>query len=212
MRLSAVFLAALLFASSVAVAGETMSLPAPMKKGGPDLFTAIDNRASASQGNFPKGELSREDVATILWAATGKNRDGKKWTVPMGMGTPPYCKVYYADKQGAYQYDWNRHTLVKITDRNIVPDTVTQGFAQEAPALIFIVEDAAEKAKIMSDAWRNEFTILLAGAMSQNIYLAAQGVGVGARLVYSVDREAAHRLLKLPSGDKVFFAIVLGKG
>lgn len=188
-----------------------LPLPAPQKTGGPELFTAIDNRASAAQGNFAANELRLEDAATLLWAATGLNRDGSKWTVPMGRGAPPYCKVCYADKNGAYVYDWKSHALVKITDHNIIADTVTQDFARKAPGMIYVVEDAAEKAKITFDAWRDEFTLLLAGAMSQNIYLAAQGLRIDARLIYSVDRDATRRLLELSADDKVFFAIVLGK-
>lgn len=210
MKFLALALAAIVLAGAVNAA-DTLSLPPPQKTGGPDLFTAIDQRGSPGHNDFPKKELAPQDVATICWAATGLNRDGKKWTVPMGMGVPPYCNVFYADKSGAYRYNWKNHTLEQITDQNIIPLTVAQGFAKAAPAVLYIAEDAAAKAKISNSAWATEFTVLLAGAMSQNVYLAAQGVGVGARLVYSIDRDLTAKLLKLPAGDTTFFGILLGK-
>lgn len=208
----AVVLAAVL--ATVAVAGETVSLPQPQKTDGMPLFEAIDHRASPGQSDFPFGKLSREDAATILWATTGLNRDGKDtWTVPMAMGVQPYCKVYYADTTGAYRYDWKTHSMEKVTGENIIERVMLQDFAKKVPAALIIVEDGAEKAKIRTRSMkaRDEFTVLAAGMMSQNAYLAARGVGAGARLVYSVELDDAAKYLQLAKNDRALFAILLGK-
>ncbi len=194
---------------SQAFAGD-IKLPDPQKAGGPALFNAIDHRASATQNSFPTGDLTQQDVSTILWAACGQNRDGKLWTVPMAMGRPPYCKIYLTNKDGAFLYDWRTHSLVQVTGDKVHSRIPTQPFAKNSPANLIIVEDGEQVAQ-MNGPTANEFPLVLAGAMSQNIYLATQAVSVGARLVYSISRDEAAKALKLGEKDKALFAIILGK-
>ena len=81
--------AALLLAAASAATAANIVLPEPDKTGGPSVMEAIANRASAEQRDFSKEELSLKELSTILWAATGKNREPKGWTVPMAMGASP---------------------------------------------------------------------------------------------------------------------------
>lgn len=185
-------------------------MPPPQKTGGAPLFEAIDQRASAKQAGFPSGEISRQDLSTILWAASGLNRDGKLWTVPMAMGRPPYCKIYVTDAAGVYLYNWKNHSLEEIGSASAHADLPMQDFAKKAPMNLYIVVDGAEMAQ-MDSPFTNEFGPVLAGAMSQNIYLACQGVDVGARLVYSIKRTEATKYFKLAAGDTPLFAIIMGK-
>jgi len=150
-------------------------------------------------------------MSTVLWAASGKNRDGVKWTVPMAMGKPPYCKVYIATDEGAFLYNWDTHSLVTVTRDNIKPDIATQEFGQKAPATMVFVTDGEELAKYSNQAWAEEFGIMLVGAMSQDVYLASEALGIGARLIYMVDREKTASHLKIGPKDKVVCAMVLGK-
>jgi Nitroreductase len=197
------------FAASLQ-AGEVIKLPAPQKTGGVDVLKAIDMRASASGAEFPKGKLSRQDLSTLLWAASGLNRDGnEKWTVPMAMGRPPYTKVYVTDKEGVYLYDWQNHALVVVsTDTKAHGSIPMQGFGKTASTNIYMVPDMAQLSESSNG---EEWGALLAGAMSQNIYLAAEAVGVGARLVYSIERERAGEAFGLKDGETALFAIILGK-
>lgn len=207
------FIAAMMFSCMVgtyALAGE-IKLPEPKKAGGMPLFEAIDSRGSFGQGDIPTGQLTREDLATILWAATGTNRDGAKWTVPMAMGRPPYSKVYVLDDTGSYLYNWKNHSLIELGKTNVKPDIASQGFAKTIPAILIIATDATEIAKFGNNPFGDEFAVVLAGAMSQNIYLASEGVGVAARVVYSIERDKAASLLRLNKGDRPLFAVLLGK-
>lgn len=194
-----------------AVAAEG-TLPAPKKVGGPSVLEAIDARASAPQDGFPAGDLTQEDWGTLLWAATGHNRDGSKWTVPMAMGRPPYCKVYIAIQEGVFLYDWNNHSLVQISGEDRRAELPTQAFGQQAPAVMCIVADGDALAALPNpEPLSSEFAMVLGGSIAQNVYLAAQTLDVGARLVYSVDRDTAQRCLATAANDKVLFAILLGK-
>ena len=84
--------------SAFAVEGK---LPDPQTNGGPTVLTAIEERASAPGKGFPTGAISDEDLGTLLWAASGRNRENKGWSVPMAMGKPPYCTVYVVGQDGA---------------------------------------------------------------------------------------------------------------
>ncbi len=202
-------LAAAFFAGAVSAA-DAVRLPAPQKSGGPALLDAVNARASAPGGGFPSGQLSQQDLSTLLWAASGLNRDGRLWTVPMAMGRPPYCKLYVITKTGTSLYDWRNHALVPVSSADFTGTVPAQGFAKAAPVNLIVVVDGAELAALRSP-YGEEMAHILAGAMSQNVYLAAQAVNAGARLIYSIDRNAAVRDLGLSSGDVPLFSIVLGK-
>ncbi len=200
----------LILAYSLNSFAEDIKLPEPQKAGGPALYNAIDHRASANQNTFPSGELSQQELSTILWAASGHNRNGKLWTVPMAMGRPPYCKIYITNRDGVYLYDWRNHTLVQISSDNVHSRIPTQPFAKNAPVNLYIVEDGEQMAQ-MNGPTDAEFPLVLAGAMSQNIYLASQGLWVGARMAYSINRDEAAKAFNLGPRDKALFVIVLGK-
>lgn len=191
-------------------AGE-FKLPAPKKTGGIPVFEAIDHRGSEEQNGFPAGKVGQEELSTILWAASGLNRDGSKWTVPMAMGRPPYTKVYVLDDSGAYLYSWKNHSLIEVTKNNVKPEIALQSFAKTVPTILIFALDSEELGKFGDNPHTEEFGVLLVGSMSQNIYLASESVGVGARLVYSIDRDKAATQLKLNKNDKAICAVLLGK-
>lgn len=209
MRLFVCSLMAALFMTAAAMSGD-IELPPPQKAGGPPLFDAMDRRASAPGNAFPSGMPSLQELSTILWAASGQNRDGVKWTVPMAMGRPPYCRIYVTMDSGTYRYDWEKNVLAFVSGEN--PNTVlpAQAFVRNAPVALYLVLDAAAIGAL-SGKTVNEFGPLLAGAMSQNIYLACEGLGIGTRLVYSIDRAKAATSLALPAGDTALFVMPLGK-
>lgn len=210
MRILVCLLFVALSLSGFAAAGD-IALPKPRKSGGPPLFEALDARASAGQQNFPSKQLELNDFSTILWAASGLNRDGSKWTVPMGMGKPPYCDIYATLDSGVYRYDWESHLLKQISDRDVRTLLPEQPFAKNAPAAIYIVADGEALAAVSRPGWGAEWGPLLAGAMSQNVYLACSGVNAGTRLLYSIDRDLAKREFKLGPKDEPLFVMVLGK-
>lgn len=201
------FLSACLFVQASAA---DIQLPKPQKTGGKPMFEVIDQRSSARGSDFPSEKIPEETLSTILWAASGHNRDGRLWTVPMAMGKPPYCKIYLTSTDGVYLYHWKNHSLELVSDENIHADIPMQKFAKDAPLNLYIVADG-KMLNDMNSPFGDEFGLVLAGAMSQNIYLACQGLDVGARLIYSIQREEAFKKLRLSPGDKPYFAIVLGK-
>lgn len=195
----------LILFSATSVFAVEGKLPDPQTNGGPTVLTAIDERASATGKNFPTGAISDKDLGTILWAATGRNRQNKGWTVPMAMGKAPYCTVYVAGEDGAYRYEWKDHSLRKITSENIKKIVGMQGFVGQAPyVLIFVIDtEAAEK----HGAGTGE---ILIGAMTQNTYLAGQALGIGTRYIASIESDTISTKLLLKDSEKPLCVLPIG--
>ena len=186
----------LLGAAIVAVLWQDHGMPLPRRgEAGTPVLAALEKRASAGQADFPAGEISPETLGTLLWAATGLNRGGKGWTVPMAMGREPYVSVYVATANGAYLYDWRFDSLKEITKEDIRGSIARQDFARTAPmTLVFVINsEALDRLQ--------QFGYVAVGAMTQNVYLAADELGIGTRYVASLVPDAVKTGLKLAEGD-----------
>ena len=190
-----------------------IKLPAPLKDGGPNVLKAIDQRGSAGQSGLTGDKLTPEDLSTVLWAASGHNRDGAKWTVPMALGTEPYCKLYIADETGVYLYNWREHVLNQVLTQDIRAEIARQEFVQKAPQIIIMVlDDSILAAKVKDAEGRKEMEMLAVGSMSQNIYLASQAVDAQTRMVFYTDRDKITELLKLPADHQPVCIMPISKG
>ena len=160
-----VFLALLISASSAFAIGKDIILTTPQKQGGPSVLEAISNRQSSKI--FARRDVDMKDLSTILWAATGKNRADRGWTVPMAMGAAPYISVYALNKDGCYIYNWEKNTLALISDKKMLTKAGTQDYVGTAPIiLVFATKGAGPRVENWAE--------VAVGAMSQNVYLAAQ--------------------------------------
>ena len=194
------FICLSVFAATTAFAAD-ITLPAPKTQGGPDILSALKNRASAPGNGFPTGAVSKEDLSTLLWAASGLNRGDKGWTVPMAMGKEPYCDIYVVSDEGVFRYDWKAHALKQISSAKVKGDLGGQGWVATAPyVLVFVANN--EKLSVFRDPARNaSFGFVLIGAMTQNVYLAGQAMGIGARYAATLDAVKVRGHLQLKEAD-----------
>jgi hypothetical protein len=196
-----------MFASCVSAA--EIKLPDPQKSGGMGLFEALRKRSSAPGGDFPSGALSDEELSTVLWAASGLNR-GKGWTVPMANGYPPYCKVYVLDDRGVFLYDWSEHALKEISNENIKGSVGMQGFVKNAGTILAFVASGKDL-ESFDEERAKLFSAVLVGAMTQDAYLAAAALDLGARYIHSIHRRALTEKLNLEQGDEPICIFLLGR-
>ena len=216
--LTALFLLSLSLVSAAGaaeVSGPTASqpsftLPAPQKTGGEGIFDALSHRASGTRNAFPHGDISTQELSTILWAASGLNRPEKGWTAPMASGSEPYCKVYVLGKCGVFLYDWKQHALNTVSQGDARLDVSGQRFVAEAPYVLLFVADG-KVLEAMNDPRAAGWAPVLTGAMTQNVYLAAESMGIGARYMASMKEEVAREALKLDPSDTPICIMPLGK-
>lgn len=195
---------AMLFVGSAAgCARADVALPAPDTDGGPGVLTAIRTRASASHAGFSDRTISDRDLSTLLWAATGRNRKGSGWTIPLAMGKPPYVDVYVLAKNGSFLYDWDRNALKRTGTENIIGKAGRQSFVASASHILVFVKNEREQ-------FSRDFGDVAAGAMTQNVYLAATGLGIKARYVVGMDVELLKASLGLGEHKKPVCIMPLG--
>ena len=196
-------------AASVASADE--KLPDPRKDGGDGIFALLERRASGTRGDFPKGAISREELSTVLWAASGLNRGGKGWTVPMAMGKPPYVNIYAVTPEGAFLYDLKNNALVTVNEKNILSDINGDGFVQASPVVLVFVSDPEGTGDPSGINAGNALAFIASGAMTQNIYLAADALGISGRYMVSMKADAVKKDLKLKDNEVPLCIMPLAK-
>ncbi len=202
--LSAMFF--LLFGISAGIAEAVTSdimLTSPEKDGGISLFKAIEERSSATQKAFKEKEPSLKELSTLLWAATGRNRDGKGWTVPFAMSSDPYVSLYVLLKSGSYLYDPEKNMLKMLSDKNSLSRAARQEYAGSAPC-IFVF--ATKGSGLRVENWAE----VAVGAMSQNVYLAAEALGMKTRFVQSFNRETLINILNIGPLSRVIAIMPVG--
>ncbi|MDD4159324.1 MAG: nitroreductase family protein [Synergistaceae bacterium] len=174
---------------SAALAADII-LTSPETAGGKSVFQAINERGSAAQTSFTEREISQKDLSALIWAAAGRNRDGRGWTVPFAMGSDPYIDLYVLLKKGAYVYDPDKNMLKMLSDKNSIDRAARQNFVGTAPC-IFIFATKGSGPRI--ERWAE----VAVGAMTQNVYLAAGALGIKIRYIQSFNRESLINILNL---------------
>jgi hypothetical protein len=215
---AAAVLAALLTINAIALAtapaasADDLVLPPPTTEGGPGLFTVLKKRSSVPGGDISPAEVTLEELSTVLWAASGLNRGTTGWTVPMAEGTPPYVKIYVAGEAGIWLYDWAGHALKEVSKENVKGRIAAQSFVGRAWYVLILVSDKAVAAQLgPGAASADNFIQVLAGAMTQDVYLAAGALGLGARYIHSMRVDNVREALSLPEEDYPVALMVLAR-
>jgi hypothetical protein len=210
------FLAFLLCFMVTASALADIKLPAPKVQGqfpgsGYGIFELLEKRSSGPQNGFPTGQISQDELSIILWAATGLNRGGKGWTVPMAVSKPPYVKIYVVMPEGAFLYSWQDHLLIEVTNKNILPEITDDDFVKTAPSVLVFVSDAEILATMPMSGFDDILAYIATGAMTQNVYLAGEALGISGRYMISMNAMALKSELKLSDKEKPLCLMPLGK-
>ncbi|OTQ04350.1 hypothetical protein B5S43_05055 [Gilliamella apicola] len=187
-----------------------ITLPTPQTKDGMSLFESLKKRASTPGGGFPAGQVTDDELSTVLWAASGLNRGKTGWTVPMVKGKAPYVRIYVASEKGTFLYEWDGHYLREINKQDIRGDIGQQSFTKRAAYSLIFVSDANALTDIKPEEATN-FSYTAVGAMSQNVYLAAAALKLSTRYIHSIKSEAISQELQLPKDDIPLGMILLGK-
>lgn len=200
-----------------AAAAAAMELPPPNLNGVISLEQALQQRHSVRE--YRNQELSASEVAQLLWAAQGVNRDNGHRTVPSAGALYP-LEIYLVVGDvtglpvGVYRYLPLRHQLqaLHVVDvrQKLASAALGQAAVRRAPALLVI---AAAVARTTGKYGRQaeRYVALEAGAASQNVYLQARALGLGTVAVGAFDASAVHELLHLPFGETPLLLMPLGK-
>jgi nitroreductase len=208
---AALFLSVFAMSAAQAQPASSIALPAPQKTGGKPLLDAIAARASAPGSGFPTNTISQEELSTILWSASGKNRPDK-WTIPFGRGAEPYVDIYVAGKEGIFRYAWQDHSLQRVADGDLRARLGPQGFVGAAShVFIFVSNRGSLKKSGGSQQHWTKWTHVATGAMTQQVYLVSDSLGIGARYLETMDTQFVRETLNIPADEEPVCIFTLGK-
>ncbi len=151
---------------------QNIKLPAPQKDGGENILKTIAIRQS--DRSFKDGDISMQDLSTILWAGFGYTR-GDKRTAPTAMNRQDITLYVFLEK-GIYLWNAKDNVLELIKKGDYRRDTDRpNGFAGKVTN-IAIVSDL-EKFDVEKDHHRAfTFGAMSAAYVSENMYLAVDGL------------------------------------
>ena len=165
------------------------------------LLQAIERRNSARRGDFTGNDISEDALQLLGWAATGKNRDGTGFVIPLAMGAEPYVSLYLAQESGVRRFSWESNDFANVIDSNIL-GKVSGG--QNASAVwIFVIDIDNVPSGNMGWAWH---TI---GAMSEHQYLVADELDIQARFMASINADEVAALLGLDTSKNLPAGVML---
>jgi nitroreductase len=208
---AALFLSVFAMSAVQAQPASSITLPAPQKAGGKPVLDAVAARASASGSGFPSNAISQEELSTLLWAASGKNRPDK-WTIPFGGGVAPYVDIYVAGKDGIFRYAWQDHSLQRVADGDSRARINPQGFAAAAShVFVFVSNKNSLKERGGIPTHWAKWTHVATGAMTQQLYLVSDSLGIGVRYAETMDVKFVRETLGIPADEEPICIFALGK-
>lgn len=201
-----------LMMSSTTFAADDITLPTvEIKSKEISVTQALQQRKS--DRNFIGVDLTSAQIAKVLWAANGINRDDGKRVNPAAMGVYS-VEVYAVTREGIYLYDANNHKLKLIAEGDYRSITTTgQSFVSKAALNLVYVETPA--------AWTNArhipprenqiaFANITAGAMVQSVALIAETEGLGNCVRGSINRDEFKKVAKLSDDKNILLAQSIG--
>jgi SagB-type dehydrogenase family enzyme len=200
------------FAQDKSTGAATIKLPPPKHSSDTSVEKALLERRSVR--SYKAEPLTIPEIAQILWAAQGITEPKK------GMRTAPSARGMYLMEvylvagnvtnlpAGMYKYAPQGHELIKVTEGNIREDlfkAAGQAQIKNAPVTLLIAGKSTEASN------NSPWMYLEAGHVSQNVYLQAESLKLGAVTMNGFKAEDVKKALKLPAGEQPIYLMCLGK-
>ncbi|MEG1556606.1 MAG: SagB/ThcOx family dehydrogenase [Bacteroidales bacterium] len=163
-----------IFIVNMTLCGQDIKLPAPDKTGGKSLMEVLSLRKT--NRNFSSNILSEKQIANLLWAANGINREDGKRTAPSARNNQE-IDIYTYLATGIYLYLPKENVLKLIKKGDFRKEAVKQEFAQKAPILLIFVANY-DKMEGMDESSREFYGATDCGNVSQNVYLYCASEGL----------------------------------
>jgi SagB-type dehydrogenase family enzyme len=200
------------FAQDKNAGAATIKLPTPKYSSDTSVEKALLERRSVR--NYKAEPLTIPEIAQILWAAQGITEPKK------GMRTAPSARGMYLIEVyliagnttnlpgGLYKYNPQGHELTKISEGNMRDElfkAAGQAQIKNAPVTLLIAGKSAEASS------NPQWMYLEAGHVSQNVYLQAESLKLGAVTMAGFRAEDVKKALKLPGSEQPIYLMCIGK-
>lgn len=185
-------------------------LPPPATTGGMALTEALaTRRSSRSLAGKP---LPLEQVSQLCWAAQGiTERQSGKRTAPSAMALYA-VNLYVVNADGGYEYLPGPHALRPIAGPEALGDlrgACWQPSVGSAPLCLVITIDV-ERLTPRCGRKSEQFSLLEAGHVAQNVLLQATALGLAGVPVGGFDEAAVAKALKIPAPQRPVYLLPIG--
>ena len=187
--------------SEAGISSGVVQLPAPELDRPASLMRALKGRASTR--DYSERKLSRQQLANLLWAANGVNREDGKRTSPSPRNVQG-IDIYVVLEEGAYVYDTVKHVLVPAASGDHRKATGTQEYVWGAPLNLVYVADTEV---IKYDPGTVGIPV---GCMVQNVALYCASDGLGSVVRGSFKAEELAKALKLRPSQRIYITQTVG--
>jgi SagB-type dehydrogenase family enzyme len=196
---------------------ETIELPAPSWATPRPIHKVLESRRSVR--SYDRSPLSLEEVATLLWAAQGITGPDGERTAPSAGGLYPLEVYLVAGRvedlaDGIYRYDPRAHGLIRVGEKSRRADLAHAALGQDcvrtAPAMLVLAGVLSRTtSKYRSRSLR--YVHMESGAAAENVYLAANALGLGTVLVGAFDDASVKDVLGLRKGEEPLILLPVGR-
>jgi SagB-type dehydrogenase family enzyme len=208
----------MLFNHSGGQGAAVIKLPPPAKKGGLSLAEALEVRRTVRR--FAARPLDLAQVSQILWGADGLNDPRGLRTSPSAGATYPLDLYLVVGERGVldlpagvYHYLVAEHGLAPVATGDlrapVVRTCLHQTWMAQAPVMVVITGEYRRcTARYGQRGIR--YTHMESGNVSQNLFLTAEALGLGAGIVGAFDDKALAQALKLPPTHEPLLVMPVG--
>jgi SagB-type dehydrogenase family enzyme len=187
-----------------------IKLPPPLKTG-VELEHCISARRSVR--DFTSQLLTQEELSTILWACQGITDESRGFRAAPSAGATYPLEVYLVLPDGLFNYQPDRHELIKLKDedlrRKLARAALAQGFIAQAPVDI-VIAAVPERTTRRYGERGLRYIWLEMGHAAQNIHLQAVALKLGSVPVGAFNDEKVKEILGLSEEMIVGYIIPVG--
>jgi len=208
----------MLFHPSGGQGAEVIKLPPPARHGGMAVAEALEARRTVRR--FAARPLDLPQVSQLLWGADGISDPRGLRTSPSAGATYPLDLYLVVGERGVinlpagvYRYLVAEHALQSAGSGDlrapVARASLHQTWMAEAPVMVVIT---GEYRRCMARYGQRgiRYTHMEAGNVSQNLFLTAEALGLGAGIVGAFDDKALAQVLKLPPAHEPLLVMPVG--
>jgi SagB-type dehydrogenase family enzyme len=197
---------------------ESVKLPPPVKTGGMSLAAALEVRRTVRR--FASRPLDLSQVSQLLWGADGVSDPRGLRTAPSAGATYPLDLYLVVGERGVkdlpagiYHYQAPAHALAPVAPgdarANVARASLHQGWMTQAPVMVVITGEYRRCAARYGERGVR-YTHMEAGNVSQNLFLAAEALGLGAGIVGAFEDQTLAQAAKLPPAHEPLLVMPVG--
>ena len=196
---------------------EHIKLPKPVLEGEHSLEILLQQRRSMR--SYQKSALNLAELGQLLWSAQGvTNAQGLRTAPSAGALYPLKLFVVVGDVSelpaGIYQYNTEQHGLVKTASgdlrKSLQKAALDQSSIGEAP--VIIVFAAIYQRTTLKYGKRGErYVHMEVGHAGQNLFLQAEGLGLGTVVVGAFDDDEVREVLNLDTDVQPLSLMPIGR-